>query len=353
MCVPAGMQGLDIHSRTATARRTIFKPREIPMTSGDRLLYLTDTDVAALKLDVGAVRLAVQDAFQRYAEGELRCEPKTSIMIKPGHAFQSLAAVDVGRNFAAVKWVGMVPPGGAATANINANLLLSDVQTGRMCCLMDAKRATALRTAGMSAVAASFLARKDSARIGFVGAGVQAESHLHAFAELLPSLRSVSVNSVPGPTAERFADRARTLGFEAKIATAEEVVRDSDVVITTVPLVPDFEPFIDAAWIQPGAFVVAVDLGRSWKHAGLADIDLTVVDEDAMRRSARPGNFIPPLDYAQATLVDLVSGRHRGRTHEAERTSMFSSGSAVADLAVAVLIYERALAEGVGAQLPN
>jgi len=322
------------------------------MTSESPLLYLTDADVAALKLDVRSVRVAVQEAFRRYGEGIVRCEPKASIAIKPGHAFQSLTAVDTRQNYAGVKWVGMIPPGGAAKLNINASLLLSDIQTGQLRCLMDARQATALRTAGMTAVAAEHLARKESASIGFIGAGVQAEGHLLAFADLLPGLRTVLVNSVPPHTAQRFSDKARDLGFEAQAGSIEEVFRQSDVVITTVPLVPNFEPFIEVGWVRPGMFVAAVDLGRSWKHAGLSDIDVTIVDEEAMKHYAKPGNFIPPLDYAHGTLADLVSGRHPGRSSDQERIMLFSSGSAVADLAIAILIYERAVATGIGTTLP-
>lgn len=315
------------------------------------ILYLSDGDVAALELDVCSVRVAVQDAFQLYADEQLRSEPKTSIWIGPGHAFQSLAVVDTKRDFAALKWIGMVPPGGAAAVNINASILLSDARSGQLHCLMDARRATGLRTAGMSAVAAHYLARQDSVSIGFVGAGVQAESHLLAFAEVLPSLTTVRVNSRTQAGAERFAERSRNLGFTATAATVEETLAQSDVVVTTVPLAAGFEPFLDASLIRPGTFVAAVDLGRSWKHEGLAGFDTTVVDEAALRHYAKPGNLVPPLDNAQATLADLVRGRHRGRTKPQERIMLVSSGSAVGDLAIAMLIYERALTKGIGTQL--
>ncbi len=318
------------------------------MTSDRPLLILSDADVCGLDIPVRDVRQAVQTAFKLYGEGKLRCEPKTSIAMAPGHAFQSLVAVDTLRNYAGVKWVGMVPPGGAAKVNINANLLLSDVQTGELLCLMDARRATALRTAGMSAVAAHFLARQDSSSIGFVGAGVQAEGHLHALKDLLPSLRQVYVNSVPPRSAERFAEISRDLGFQATVCSTEDAVSRSDIVVTTVPLVADLQPFIDASWIRPGAFIIAVDLGRSWKHQGLSDVDVTVVDEEAMKTYAKPGNFIPPLYYAHATLADLAGGRHPGRSNAQERIMLFSSGSAVADLAIAMTIYERAMATGAG-----
>lgn len=322
------------------------------MEGGDTLLYLTDADIAALNLDVRSVRLAMQEAFALYSQGTLRCEPKTSLWVGAGHAFQSLAAVDLQHNFAAVKWVGMVPPGGSAKININASLLLSDLRTGELRCLMDARRATALRTAGMSAVAAQYLARGNSDSIGFVGAGVQAEGHLLALLDLLPSLRTVRVHSVPETTAERLAEKARTLGLQAMVAPAQEVVSQSDVVVTTVPLAPGFEPFNQAAWIKPGGLVIAVDLGRSWKHEGFSELELTIVDEETMKRAAKPGNFIPPLDHAQAALADLAGNRHAGRSNPGQRIMFVSSGSAVADLAIARLVYESALVKGVGTQLP-
>jgi ornithine cyclodeaminase/alanine dehydrogenase len=321
------------------------------MTVTHSPLYLTDADICGLDIDAGSVRAAMQDAFALYAGGKLRCAPKASIWLGEGHAFQTLSAADTQNNFAAVKWVGMVPPGGAAGVNINASILLSDALTGQLRCLMDARRATALRTAGMSAVAAQYLARRDSASIGFVGAGVQAESHLLALSELLPSLRTVHVHSVPAATAQRLCDRARALGFEASTVSAQEAVSQSDIVVTTVPLVPGLAPFIEASWLRPGALAIAVDLGRSWKHEGLAEMDATFVDEEAMKHAAKPGNLVPVLEHAQATLADLAGGRHPGRSHAQHRILLVTSGSAVADLAIARLIYARALAKGAGTPL--
>ncbi|MBG9387975.1 ornithine cyclodeaminase family protein [Caenimonas aquaedulcis] len=323
------------------------------MSTDATLLHLTDADIGRLDLGLAGVRGAIDKAFLAHSRGLLRTEPKTSMFIGPGHAFQSLIAVDTQGGFAALKWVGMVPPGGAADVNINASILLSDAASGRLLCLMDGRRATALRTAGMTAVAAQYLARKDSASIGFVGAGVQAHSHLLALKELLPSLRTVHIHSKTAASGERLADSARALGFEARVTGARDVLQQSDIVITTVPLGPDFEPFIEAAWIRPGAFVAAIDVARSWKHEGLRDLELTVVDDEAMKHYAKPGNFIPELDHADATLSDLVGKGHPGRVDSRQRAMLFSSGSAVADLAIATLIYERAINTGIGTRLAN
>lgn len=321
------------------------------MAADRALLYLTDADVAALGLDGNGVRQAVERAFQAYGAGAIRCDAKSALRLGSGHSFQSLSAADTELGFAALKWVGVAPPGSGGEVNINASILLSDIATGQVRCLMDARRATALRTAAMSAVAARFLARADSKSIGFVGAGVQAHAHLAALADVLPGLRTVRVTSATVRSAERLARRGRELGLEAFVADAREVVSLSDVVVTTVPMAPGFSPFIDPCWLAPGAFAAAVDLGRSWMRAGLAEVDLAVVDDAAMKHHATTDDSVPALHHAKATLVDLVCGRHAGRGADGERTMFFSGGSAVADLAIAALIHERALAQSAGTRL--
>lgn len=323
------------------------------MTTPTTLLHLTDADVRALELDPASVRAAIERAFLASSQGALHAAPKTSIAIGLGHAFQSLIAVDTRSGMAALKWVGMVPPGGPAQVNISASLLLSDTATGQLLCLMDGRHATALRTAGMTAVAAGYLARKDSVDIGFVGAGVQALGHLQALKDLLPALRAVRIHGGASGSAQRLAESARALGLQATCTDAREALLHSDIVVTTVPVGADFVPFLDSAWIRPGAFVAAIDLARSWKHEGLNSFELTVVDDEAMKHYAKPGNLVPDLAHAEATLADLVGGRHPGRADDRQRALLVSSGSGVADLAIATLIYERALAAGVGSSLAH
>jgi ornithine cyclodeaminase/alanine dehydrogenase-like protein (mu-crystallin family) len=50
-------------------------------------------------------------------------------------------------------------------------------------------------------------------------------------------------------------------------------------------------------------------------------------------------------------LSELVSGAAPGRTRREERTLFIHRGIALADLAAAVLVYERARERGIGAEL--
>jgi ornithine cyclodeaminase/alanine dehydrogenase-like protein (mu-crystallin family) len=70
--------------------------------------------------------------------------------------------------------------------DINAGVTLLDSDTGVPLAIIDGNWITAVRTAGLSAVAAKRLARRESSAPAFIGCGVQAHSHLPAFSVLFP-----------------------------------------------------------------------------------------------------------------------------------------------------------------------
>src|SRR5262245_65826622 len=69
--------------------------------------------------------------------------------------------------------------------SINSLVTLLDGNTGVPLAVMDGNWITAVRTAGVSAVAAKRLARPDSSIAAFVGCGVQARTHADALAAVL------------------------------------------------------------------------------------------------------------------------------------------------------------------------
>src|SRR5262249_9813587 len=75
---------------------------------------------------------------------------------------------------------------------INGLVTMLDSETGLPVAILDANWITEVRTAGLSAIAARRMARTDSSVAAFIGSGVQARSHLRAFADLFP-LREVRV----------------------------------------------------------------------------------------------------------------------------------------------------------------
>ncbi|CAN0432585.1 unnamed protein product, partial [Phaeothamnion confervicola] len=230
---------------------------------------------------------------------------------------------------------------------------LSDVTTGRPLAVMGGNWITATRTAAMTAIAAQKLARPGSESIGFVGCGVQAYSHLDAMRLVLPNLKCVVAYSRTEASANKFAEAARAFGMEASTTRdPRAAVEGLDAVITTVPEGASTLEFLDTAWLAPGSFAGAVDLGRSWKRETLRNVDLLATDEHEQTRTlAAMGrmNFAGPYD---ADLPELASGGRPGRTSDAQRAMFVYSGHALADLAAAQVVYEIALREGLGTKLP-
>jgi len=318
------------------------------------LLYLSEDDIARAAIPLGRLREVVAQAFASQARGTAQAAPKSVLGIGAGHVFQAKPAVLRDMNLAGMKWFGLVPSAQASGPSISSIIVLSDMTTGETLAVMGGNWITATRTAAMSAIAAQSLARADSESIGFVGCGVQAHSHLEALRLVLPKLARVTACSRSEASATRLADAARALGMTASTTREpREAVDAKDVVITSVPESASVLEFLDTAWLAPGAFASAVDLGRSWKRNTLRDVDILATDEHEQTRVlAAMGrmSFAGPYD---ADLADLTSGAGKRRSSATQKTMFVFSGHALADLAAAQVVLETARSRDLGIHLPR
>ena len=319
----------------------------------DTLLYLSEDAIARAGIPLDRLREVVAEAFASLARGSAQAAPKSVMNIGPGHVFQAKPAVLRGTNLAGMKWFGLVPSAQTSGPSISSVIVLSDMTTGGTLAIMGGNWITATRTAAMSAIAAQSLARTDCESIGFVGCGVQAHSHLDALRLVLPKLSRVTAYSRTEASAARLAHAASALGMTA--GTTREprrAVEGMDVVVTSVPEAASELEFLDTAWLAPGAFVSAVDLGRSWKRGTLRDADILATDEHEQTRVlAAMGrmSFGGPYD---ADLAELTTGAGLRRGSAAQRTMFIFSGHALADLAAAQVVYQTAKDRGLGVNLP-
>jgi ornithine cyclodeaminase/alanine dehydrogenase len=215
---------------------------------------------------------------------------------------------------------------------------LFDSDTGVPLAVIDGNWVTAVRTAGLSAVAAKRLARPQSSAITFVGCGVQAHSHLKAFAEIFPlqEIRAFNRGRENRDALCRSAEEMDLLAHPCD--SIEEAISGADLVISSITLSGNVTPFIDANWLKPGAFVSATDLGISWLDDSMGVFDRIIIDDSA--QEAQMEN--PMLDLALVTgdLTGLVLGEADGRIRDDERTAFVFRGFALGDLALAALAYE-------------
>ena len=318
------------------------------MRLGQDILYLSNADIEACALSLAEVEQAVEAMFEAKAAGTALMKPKLALHAPDRALFLASPGVMDEPSYAGVKWVGVAGNQERGLPHIAGLIVLNDAATGMPVSAMDARWITDVRTAAITAVTARRLARPDSASIGFVACGRQARAQLAALRPHFPIAR-VRAFSRRLTTAEVFADEVRAQGLEAEaVEDPRAALAGMDIVITSTPVVPRTEPFLDASWRGPGSFTGMVDLGLSWISETLPGLDQVVTDDIAQAGSE---NLAYPEPY-DGEVADLVAGRLAGRPSPEARTALVFAGVGLADVAVGAAVYERAAEKGIGRVLP-
>lgn len=309
--------------------------------------FLSEKDLESLAITTADVVAAIESLLRGLAGNTVWCAPK-AVMLPPDGRYMmaALAAAD-DPPLLAVKTVILNPANAErGIPLINGVVTLLDSHTGLPVGVVDGNWVTAVRTAGLSAVAAKVLARPQSAVAAFIGCGVQARSHLTAFAELFP-LRRVILSGRGRPNIEALTGLARSLGLEvAESASPAAAMADADIVVTTLTRAPGRPPFLDASLLKDGAFAAIVDLAEPWRKETFGAFDRIVID-DLEQENAAAVKLASP-DLVAGDLARLVQGRIAGRTNARERTAFIFRGYGLGDLALAGLAYRRAGEAGKG-----
>lgn len=322
----------------------------------DSIRYLSDEEIKTFHMSQGNLRDAIIRAFAAYGRGQAQVLPAAHIDVTPGRGFRSLCASWEASGYASNKWFGITPvEAGAQRPGIHALLVLNDFQTGQPVALMGANQITGWRTASMSAAVASYFANPDATTLGFVGCGLQASMHLDAFREILPRIESVLACSRSFESAQRFVRGLAARGLIGRaLESPEEVVRQSQVLVTSVPLSEGLRPFLDPGWLGPGTFVAAVDLARSWLPSDLHQLEVRITDDHVQQATLPP--ISPDLGAVgtfSCDLAELTSGQFQGNFSPSQRAMFIFRGSGLADLAIAAEVYRYAQRRGLGLQLPR
>jgi len=319
-----------------------------------RFLYLSRADVASAGLGVGAMIGLLETAFREKGHGRIEMPPKPGVHTRPDAFLHAMPAYIPAMQAAGIKWVGGYPDNHArGLPYITGLLVLNDVDTGLPYAVMDCTWITAYRTAAASALSARHLARPGSRTVGILACGVQGHSHLEALAAVFPVAR-VFAYDVRRDVQERFVAFARErFGVEAiGVAEPKAAVVESDLVVTSGPILKHPEPTIQAGWLRPGSFASAVDFDSYWSGAALAEFDKVTTDDIAQFHYYRSIGYFRQTPEPCADLGEIVAGLKPGRERADERTLAVNLGLALDDMAVAPEVFRLAVAKGLGTWLP-
>jgi ornithine cyclodeaminase len=245
-----------------------------------------------------------------------------------------------------VKVVSVFPDNGRkGLPSVLGTYLLMDGETGTPVAALDGTRLTLWRTAAASALAARHLARADAARMVMVGAGALAPFLIRAHASQR-ALTEVKLWNRHAEKARRMASELARQGLPVQATeNLEGAVRDADLVscatLSTAPL-------LRGAWLKAGAHLDLVGaFNLRMREADDAALQRASVYVDTPAARTEGGDVALALASGAIMAADikgnlfaLCRGQAPGRVRPEEITAFKSVGTALEDLAAAMLVWQ-------------
>ena len=231
--------------------------------------------------------------------------------------------------------------------SINGTYIYLDATLGTIKAILEAKNLTAKRTAAASALASSFLSKKDASSLLMIGTGALSVNLIKAHASVRP-IKNVFVWGRDFNKAEAICEKLKNENFTVTaIKSIEEKITEVDV--------------ISAATLSKIPLVLG-DLLKKGQHVDLVGAykkDMREADDETIEKGSvyvdtfqgglkESGDILIPLkngklkeEDIKADLFQLCSNQKTGRENQEEITIFKSVGHALEDLAAANYYYNK------------
>jgi alanine dehydrogenase len=237
---------------------------------------------------------------------------------------------------------------------IKGVIILFDGESGYPLAVLDSIEITIKRTGATTAVAAKYLARKDSRVLTVCGCGNQGRIQLESLLEVLPITRVFAFDKDSDAVSGYVREMSEKTGIEIlPVENLENAVRQSDVVTTCTP---SRKYFLQERFVGPGTFIAAVGADSPEKQEieeGLMLNNKVVVD--ILDQSAKVGELHHAIEAGllgkenvHAEIGDIILGKASARTSDDEIIIYDATGTAIQDTAAAAICFEKALRAGAG-----
>jgi ornithine cyclodeaminase/alanine dehydrogenase len=317
------------------------------------ITYLSPEDIIAVDMPLAEVCQVVETAFKEHAYGRYELPPKTAMHPRPGTFVHSMPA-----HLSALQTMG-IKYGSAYFENykkglpsINGLIILNDVETGIPLAIMDALWISNVRTAAVTSTAIKHLIGSNASVMCIVGAGLQSRQHMELLNQTTPCLEKIQVYDLNRTTAEKFKlDVEDGTRFKVEVKDSAKAAMHSAHVAMTATTMLD-KPVFLSQWVDDGALVLPLH-GGGWEPEILHRADLLVFDDYEQMYSfhGKPGGQYHPFPEETIELGRIVAGLEQGRTSDDQLIVDFNIGIALHDIAIAPIVYKRAIAKGLGTPL--
>ena len=260
---------------------------------------------------------------------------------------------------------------------------LSDVDTGAPKAIMSANLLSAMRTGAMPAMAATYLANKDSEVLSLIGPGVINKCALMCYMEVLPNIKTIKLRG--SSSKSKTALDMKQLIME-KYPNVKEIIicdslkeacEDADVVSEAMSVSPENLEEFKLEWFKKGATVFSMGSFLYRKYDDFTNTKMVVdnygmyekylsnfiargpVDELGNKREwvIMGIHFVHLVKSGVVTrdkvinICDIVNGISKGRENKDEIVMCSIGGMPLEDLSWGYDCYQKALELGIGTKL--
>ena len=308
------------------------------------MLFLSESDVRRL-LPMREAIGYLRTAFEAWSANEAQNQPRRRLILPTGAVLHSMAGA-CGRYF------GTKIYSTHAKHGAHFHFMLYDAETARPLALFEANWLGQIRTGAATGLATDLLARTDARTLALIGTGFQARSQMEAVLAVRP-IEQVRVWSRKPENRRAFVEKYERSGTRIVDAdSAEAAVRGAEVVTT---MTNARDPVIEAAWIAPGAHVNAAGsnvASRRELPSDLVEAAAMIVADSVEQARIEAGDLLlslGPGDWGDRVVELRTLPRRRSKD---DVTIFKSVGLGLEDVAVAGPVYEKALKEGAGIEIP-
>ena len=213
--------------------------------------------------------------------------------------------------------------------------------TGQPLAVMDGRLITEMRTASVSAVAFAALAPLHFAEppktLGILGAGVQAEAHIHALRTVWPELAEIRIWSRTQANAERLAGQTASVVGARAVSIEEAAAADVVLTVTSSP-----QPVLMGRWLKPNALVLAVGAtGASLRELDDELMQSSFVVADSRAAVERESGDVRLSGATVSAEIGEILARPQNHAIPRDQRIVFKSvGLAIEDLTGARLVWQ-------------
>jgi ornithine cyclodeaminase/alanine dehydrogenase len=293
---------------------------------------------------------AVEEVFCWKGKGRIPPSAILGLRTQTGGLHVKVASLVSAKNYIAIKLNTNFPQNSARfrLPAIQGVIVLYDADNGRALAVLDSMEITIKRTAAATAVAAKYLARKNSSVATICGCGEQGRAHFRAL-RLTFALTKVYLFDID-PSAADYAVAQLSRESQADIepvCSLRGAIERSDIVVTCTPAT---KFYVEKKNIAPGTFIAAIGADDAHKQEiDPALVSSTKVVADDLEQVCSIGDTHHAIaagligkEDIYAELAEIVAGRKPGRTSDTEIIIFDSTGVAIEDAAAATLVYEKA-----------